>query len=234
MDTVWTVLFIFQQPASGSVFEQIAGPFVFDEFEKAKDCFRQKLKEIAQRRICAQENVFSRDIDNPIFDQDGTIKALSDYIDERFPEGEPVRDREDGELNRKEWLHILDLLRRACLGEKVGREELLCWPDPDADASDYCQMAADCDVQVEIDGDELAIGGNDGSWAHYKEMFPDIRTNIFDMQEEKDYFIAINPALGQDYEPPKLYGYLRQAKSSEEPVRFLLFPCYDNAKEKES
>ena len=231
----WTVLFIFQQPANGSVYEQLAGPFVFDEFGKARACFRQKLKEIVQYRYCAQENGYiDRDIDNPIFDQDGTVKALSDYINERFPEREPDRDREDGNLNRKEWLHILNLLRRACLGEEVGKEELLCWPYPTANAEDYCRTAADCDVEVEIEGDELVIGSNDGSWAHYKEVFPDIRTNIFGMQEEKDYYITINPALGQDYDPPKLYGYLRQEKSSEKPVQFLLLPCYDNSKEIES
>ena len=135
--------------------------------------------------------------DNPIFDKDGKIIELSEYADRLD------RLLHEGEYGYcsfpKQVKYVLEKLGQACLGNDVLRKKTI--------------GATDWMIWVNLDANGLNIYGFDDG--PMNGCIPDIRTNIFDMREEKDYYLVVDPVFGQDFGPPKLFAYLMKVRGEE-------------------
>ena len=139
----------------------------FDGFEKARAAFRKTIKDLA----------FS---ENPMFDGDGRIKYLDEYVIDDDDDDDD--DDVDDFLSAEKLSLIQNALREAFYGNDAKLEIA----DGDYDDGLIC-------VEIE-DGTVNFYGEDDGPMNGYD---PTIKTNIFDMSEEKDYYLYIEDMLGQ-------------------------------------
>ena len=140
---------------------------VFESFEKGREEFRKLIKELA----------FSK---NAMFDGEGNIIYLKDYIDNMLDE-EFIDDFETLDKNRLNNLH--KSLRDAFSGKDFEFEM----------ESEY---TTDWFIAIESKVGEILIRGeDDGPCNGYDPL---IKTNIFSMKEEKDYYLYIDDLFGQN------------------------------------
>ncbi len=155
-------------------------------FEETRAAMRGKIRELA----------FS---DNAMFDGAGHLKMFDRFIREVLTPGagdadddaEHEEDEEEYLLNRKTAGPVRDALEKAFEGED---RELPF-------REDFCLF--NYLVEVERTGDGILIRGDeDGPWNGYD---PCVSTNIFDMREEKNYYLYVEDMFGQDEWPSELY-----------------------------
>lgn len=141
----------------------------FDSFPKARDALRKILKGYA----------FSK---NKMFDSKGNMTFMKQYMDE-------IEDFE-GSVEDAGWL-----------SSQVGAKLLTLFHDifsgkdtkPELDAHPY----EDGFIQVDVHGDRIAfLGIDDGPCNGYS---PVANTNMFSMQEEKDYYLYLNDMFGDTH-----------------------------------
>ena len=117
---------------------------------------------------------------NSMFDGNGNIIYLKQYAD-NFDDEVYEDDFEVLDINRINY--VIDSLREVFSG-KDGDFEM---------ESEYC---TDWMIAVDVTKDGISMYGyDDGPCNGYD---PIIKTNMFDMTEEKDYYFHIDDMLGQD------------------------------------
>ena len=151
-------------------------------FEKGREALREAVKKLA----------FS---ENSMFDGQGNIRYYRDYAENGYDDGDEEEDVTDF-LNKKRLVMVADALQAAFSGKEVRLPPVEHWDD---------DMLA-----VEAANDAIHIFGyGDGPCNGY---VPDIHTNIFSMQEEKQYFLYINDMFGQSENSSELYIDLMKAE----------------------
>ena len=130
---------------------------------------------------------------NSMFDGNGNITYLKKYADDY--DDEVYEDFEILDINRINY--VLDSLRDAFSGKDVDFEM----------ESEYC---SDWMIAIESKHGEISFRGEeDGPINGYD---PDLKTNIFSMNEEKHYYIYINDRFGQYDCTSELYIDLQKAE----------------------
>jgi len=158
--------------------------YAFDSFEEARDAARAVMKSLA----------FSP---NTMFDGKGRIKRLSEYIEDMWGNDEDEDDEYDICLTQKKLTEVQDALVRVFEGYDVVPHI------PEGEFTDW--MIA---YRYE-NGEIVFFGDDDGPCNGYD---PTIKTNMFSMTEEKDYFMYIDDLFGQDDCSSELYIDLVKAK----------------------
>ena len=149
----------------------------YDSFEKARDALRRVVKGYA----------FS---ENSMFDGDGRLTYFMEFIEGCLSE-EEEGDLDDNYLSRERLGYTADCLRSALAGEDV----LFSLPEEQYD--DNCYLSAECG-----EGCLSIVGDFEGPC---NGINPTIRTNIFSMKEEKDYYLYLDDLFGQDDCSSELY-----------------------------
>jgi len=130
---------------------------------------------------------------NAMFDGDGSIIYLKKYIND-LPDEEIIDDYES--LDKYRLGNLADALRDAFSGK-------------DFDFEMESEYTTDYFIAVEsTKGNILIRGEDDGPCNGYDPL---IKTNIFSMKEEKNYYLYIDDLLGQDYSA-ELYIDLTKAE----------------------
>lgn len=150
--------------------------YAFEQFEDARCALRTKIKELA----------FS---ENAMFDGEGNIKKLKEYDpfiswSTKLPE--------HIEMLTYELLEKTQSILRTVFKENE--------PSLVLEEKEY----ADEGIVIKFSADELNIVGHKTSFADMNGYAPIIRTNIFKMDEEKDYFLYIKDQFG--YGKDNMYG----------------------------
>lgn len=159
--------------------------YVFDSFEEAKSAFRNVVKEYAFN-------------ENTMFDGAGNIKYLKKYFEELDMPEEPAEDWEYPFMEiRGEVSKVYNCIYEALAGKNVTTGDI-----PEY-STDYLTAIKKHEDMVMI------VGEDDGPYNGYN---PFIKTNIFNMGEEKDYYLYIDDMLGQDYSS-ELYIDLKKAEN---------------------
>jgi len=157
--------------------------FAYSCFENAVQGLRAKLKEFA----------FTK---NSLFDGDGNMIYFKQYVDDAF---EPHDDEEQNcgdYLCKAWWLKIYTALKAVFEGKICDISEF----------EDY--RGDDGMIGVSFKGDAMTIRGeDDGPCNGYDPL---ISTNMFDMSQEKDYYLYIDDCFGQDDATSELYIDLKK------------------------
>lgn len=148
---------------------------VFDSFEAGKAAFQRILKHYAFEA-------------NEMFDGNGRITALDDYA------AEPLEERIVNGLSKSQELPdalscFSDALQTACSGEAVSID-------------DIPRRAGDGMICMEKKDGAITVYG-EGNGPKFR-IDPEIHTNIFDMHEEKAYYLDIRDQVRQVY-PSRFY-----------------------------
>lgn len=146
--------------------------FAYDSFEKGRTAVRNMLSEYALHK-------------NSMFDGNGKITQLARYIDIMDEGDDPDNDEY---LTKKILSAVQEALKFVFEGKEVSIEAL-----EEGYYHDWC-------VYMEYFGLGVAIGGDDLSNSD-DYCLPDINTNMFSMQEERDYYMYIVDDFGQDEDP---------------------------------
>ena len=153
----------------------------FDSFEKGRAAMRAELKKYA----------FSR---NAMFDGNGKINRLSQYIATMDDEDA----EQDDEVLTKEILSAIEeSLKLIFEGNDISLEAL--------DEGYYHDWL----IYMEFFGIGFAMGAHNDSDQN-NTYNPDINTNMFSMQEEKDYYMYIKDSFGQNDAPAVLFMDLKK------------------------
>ena len=155
--------------------------FAYDSFEKARAGLQKIMKNLA----------FSK---NPMFDGKGNITAMKRYMDQlkTYTWG----NEEEGWLNGKVGEQTVKLFHDIFCGMDVLTE-----PEPGIYEGSL--------VEIDVQDDEISCyGAPEGPINGYAPM---IATNMFSLQEEKDYYLYLNDLFGQDVSS-ELYIDLQQTK----------------------
>lgn len=156
----------------------------FQSFEKAKEALREKLKEFA----------FSQ---NEMFDGEGGLVWLDCYgadnlenSDEEYDsDDEEESDEDESDEEDEQWLtlSILEELEKALLHIFEGKDEQLSMKE--------MECCHDGMIALDVENDRVKLYGyDDGPYNGYD---PNISTNMFDMTEEKNYYLYIDDMFGQ-------------------------------------
>ena len=149
----------------------------FESFEDAKNKLREKLKEYA----------FTK---NAMFDGKGGLILLKNYIDNNVNDDEDYEETDDILTLTK-----IKYLEEALKGIFEGKNKQL-----EMEKIDCC---TDWFVTIDVISDSVKMYGcDDGPCNGYD---PRIKTNMFDMTEEKDYYLYIDDMFGQDDASSELY-----------------------------
>ncbi len=155
----------------------------FETFSDARKAMRETIKGFA----------FS---ENSMFDGEGRITALDEYIDEMYDFDED--DFSDEESAKDLFSKIQESLYTIFNGEDTV---------PELKKGEFTD--SDCMVAFKYDGKSIILHGVfDGPLNGYE---PYIATNAFSMKEEKDYYIHIDDLFGQEYSS-ELYIDLKKVK----------------------
>lgn len=158
--------------------------FTFDSFDSARTALRSQLREFA----------FS---ENAMFDGDGHIIGLARCLNNTILYDDPDW-RVEGWLGSKLATQILDIF--VCVLE--GR---------DVDVDFECGVYHDSLIAVDLCADSIAIRGT--SEGIDNDYDPKVNTNLFSMEEEKDYYIHIDDLFGQyPHVSAKLYMDLKKVR----------------------
>ena len=159
----------------------------YDGFEAAKKGLRNKLHDL----------VFS---ENKMFDENGKLKELEEYV------SRCIDDEDDSEAPDydDEWISVA-MLKVICktLYDIIAKQK--------ADLSKFIPYYSDDMICVRTDKNLFAIEGDgDGP---FNGCDPKIYTNMFDMEEEKDYYLYINDMFDDsDSASSELYIDLQKAR----------------------
>jgi hypothetical protein len=185
MNEIWVLIIKTSLPNVAVISKDMKTSIVgFDSFEKARNAFREKIKEFA----------FS---DNSMFDGKGQIKNFSEYVDGMTDEIDDEYDDEidDEALTSKKLSAIQGALKKAFSGDNVKLKI------PDGTYTDW-MIAVDVEAgSVEFYGDD------DGPDNGYN---PTLKTNIFSMEKEQDYYLYVNDIFGQNDASSELYIDLKK------------------------
>lgn len=144
--------------------------FCFDDFEEAKKALREKLKEFAYSK-------------NSMFDGNGNIIMLDDYIAESF-EYEDLKS--DSTFLSAEKMNVLkDYLLNIFNGK-----------DNPLSALNVMNCDDGCMISLNITEDSIELYGFDEGPINGYD--PTIKTNMFDMSKENNYYLYIDDMFGQD------------------------------------
>lgn len=150
--------------------------YAFESFEKAREALRQEVKKFA----------FS---ENAMFDGEGRLKQLEHYIENSY-EGDNEDDEENGVLIKSVLQRMSNLLQ-------------MIFSDQDVKTDLTLGEYTDWSVAVELTENSIRFyGDDDGPINGYD---PVLHTNMFSMQEEKDYYLYIDDCFGQDGKSAELY-----------------------------
>ncbi len=141
---------------------------IYDSFEKGRNALRKAVKNYA----------FTK---NSMFDGEGNIIYFQKYIDKAY-----VSEQDQGDnvymLEKKHFQFIAEVLKKAFSGEDVA----------------FTLPYVECDdgrIGITNEDDWISVyGADDGPINGYR---PEIRTNIFSMQEDKSYYLYINDIFAQ-------------------------------------
>lgn len=156
--------------------------YCFDDFEEAKKCLREKLKELSFNK-------------NAMFDGNGNIIMLDNYMSEDMYDPEDLKD-DSNFLSIKKMQELKENLFHIFEGKDIP----LSIPNVKCN-DDYMIGLNVKDNSIDIYGccDGPINGCN-----------PSIQTNMFDMSKEDDYYLYIDDMFGQDCSS-ELYVYLKQS-----------------------
>ncbi len=153
----------------------------FESFQKAREACRAKIKDLA----------FS---ENSMFDGKGKITHLSEYADEFDEEYEDEPDDSD-------WLgkNRITQIHEALTAIFSGIDTKLNIENGDYD---------DCMIAVHVENNSVNFYGiGDGP---LNECDPVLKTNMFSMEKESDYYLYIDDFLGQHVTTAELYIDLKK------------------------
>ena len=156
--------------------------FAFDSFEEARTALRKALKKYAYAQ-------------NTMFDGNGNMIYFQKYIDGAY---EPEDDEEFGDafLTKAKLMDIYKTLQNIFDGEDIH--------------PDFSEECDDGMIACIYKNKELEIYGvDDGPCNGYN---PVLKTNMFSMKDEKNYFFYIDDAFGQDEATSELYIDLVKAE----------------------
>ena len=148
----------------------------YDSFEKARASLRDMLKGYA----------FS---ENAMFDGDGRLTYFMEQVKDCLSEEED--DFDESFLSKERLTYIADSLRAAFAGEDVE------FSMPEDHYDDGCYFSVECG-----EGTLSLLGDYEGPC---NGINPVLKTNIFSMKEEKDYYLYLNDRFGQDDCSSELY-----------------------------
>lgn len=168
MRTIWTLTVKTSLPDTCETKDDLhTTAETFETFEKAKRRMREVIKELA----------FS---ENAMFDG-GYMTNFSQYIDDH----KEYEEEEDEEPSTWLTAAFLEKLHKVLHEVFSGRDEELPFP-----VGKYCDMF----LCTDISSDGLLLQGyDDGPW---NGINPFVKTNIFDMTEEKNYWLYIDDLFG--------------------------------------
>ena len=158
---------------------------VFDSFEKGRKYFRSVIKKYA----------FSK---NSIFDGKGIIKKLNqhkntiqsysedDELNQYLSEDELLNYKDHNEYFVDNVSKIEKALKKAFSGKNV-----------QLDFGDTFWVSDGGSVDFEVEGNKLRFSGYDDGPCN--SIDPIIATNMFSMEEEKDYYLYIDDLFGLTY-----------------------------------
>ena len=144
--------------------------YAFDSFAKAREGLRKLLRELA----------FSN---NAMFDGQGNMTYMKRYMEEveEYYKDDDEEDVEEGFLGKTVAKNLLSGFSHIFSGE-----------DTDLDIAPG--IYGDWMIQVTVENDSVAFEGvDDGPINGYTPL---ANTNMFSMQEEKDYYLYIDDAFG--------------------------------------
>lgn len=162
----------------------------FDAYEKARTAFRKKV------RAWAFTN-------NAMFNKKGQIKFLDHFISEcTISEAEPGESEAEDDDEKYLYKERLMQLQNALSEAFAGNDTKLGLPNG------YYTNA--CDLSLWIKSGSIRLYGDfEGP---FNGIEPVIYTNIFSMAKEKNYYLYINDAFGQEENSAELYMDLTQAE----------------------
>ncbi len=150
--------------------------FTFESFESARRILRNKLKEYAYS-------------ENSMFDGKGNMIYLKKCLDNAWVPNDDDIMYED-HLTKTVFAEIYNSYKEIFKGK-------------DTDISGYLPFYTDYSMVIRFKNGMMTIGGDDEGLLN--GINPKFSTNMFDMSEEKDYFLYVD-----DY-----FGFLEQDISSE-------------------
>ena len=179
MKEIWTLIIKTSLPNTAEDVTELDTTVVaFSDFEVAKSTLREKLKNFAFNK-------------NSMFDGQGGIIELDNYCGELDDESDDESDDDDRYITARKMNVIRTAFKNIFEGKDI--------PLPLKDV-EFC---VDWMIAFDIkDGEIKFYGYDDGPCNGYD---PRIKTNMFDMTEEKDYYLYINDRFGQDDNTSELY-----------------------------
>ena len=160
--------------------------YAYENFEDAKAALREKLREFA----------FS---DNSMFDGNGYMKYFKEYIDDS---NNDIFDDEDS-FEKSVLEKLQSALKSVFEGKQTDISNLPKTNDEIKEVTDSLYLS-----MKNQDGTVDLYGDYEGPLNDYN---PKIKTNMFDMSEEKDYFLYLNDMFGQ-YASSELYIDLKKVE----------------------
>ena len=177
MKEIWTLIVKTSLPNTAEdVTELDTKVYTFESFENAKNVLRDKLKEYAFNK-------------NSMFDGDGYISKLNEYQND-------LEDEEEEEVDK--------YLLTSSKINKIQQAFLKVFQGEDTSLKlQRVKSCSDWMIGLDWDGETLKIyGDEEGPCNGYA---PHIKTNMFDMNKEKNYCFYIDDMFGQDDNSSELY-----------------------------
>lgn len=177
MKKIWTLIIKTSLPNTAEdVTELVTTVDAFSDFETAKISLREKLKDFAFNK-------------NSMFDGKGNLTYLNSYINGCMDEDDENEDEDV--LTQSKLNSVQDALK----GIFAGKDEEL-----KIEEIDYI---TDWMISLQIKRNSISLYGDaEGPCNGYN---PHIKTNMFDMREENNYYLYIDDMFGQDDNSSELY-----------------------------
>ena len=177
MKNIWTLIIKTSLPNTAEDVTELATMVdAFSDFETAKISLREKLKDFAFNK-------------NSMFDGKGNLTYLNSYINGCMDEDDEYEDEDV--LTQSKLNSVQDALK----GIFAGKDEEL-----KIEEIDYI---TDWMISLQIKRNSISLYGDaEGPCNGYN---PHIKTNMFDMREENNYYLYIDDMFGQDDNSSELY-----------------------------
>ena len=187
MREIWTVCVKTSLISVRRRFGEQAEYAFFDSFEKARDAFRGITKKLA----------FSEDtrFENAMFNKKGQIAELDAYI--AAHKDPPENDCDENYLSKKILTAIQDALIAAMSGQNVA----LGIKDG---------TYSDGQIQVDIKDGFVVLEEADEVRYKFGIPLPLIKTNMFSMEKEQNYYLFIMDQFDPDKGPDEVWLYLEK------------------------
>ena len=177
MKKIWSLIIKTSLPNTAEdVTELVTTVDAFSDFETAKISLREKLKDFAFNK-------------NSMFDGKGNLTYMNSYINGCMDEDDECEDEDV--LTQSKLNSVQDALK----GIFAGKDEEL-----KIEEIDYI---TDWMISLQIKRNSISLYGDaEGPCNGYN---PHIKTNMFDMREENNYYLYIDDMFGQDDNSSELY-----------------------------